>query len=432
MKRKTEDELIKWKNQDRRKPVLLYGARQVGKTWLMKHFGKSQFEEVLYINFEREKQFKEIFKNSLDPKRVIKALEVISGKKVSPGKIIILLDEIQEAENGLTVLKYFAEEMPELHIIAAGSLLGVSLNKQSFPVGKVQFIYLKPLDLEEFFRATGKENLFELIIEKDWETISLMKQEFLNVLRDYYYVGGMPEVVSNFSEKKNYDEVRELQKQILMAYQQDFAKHAPGELIPKIQMVWNSIVSQLAKENKKFIYGLIKKGARARDFEAALDWLEGYGLIYRIFNVNKAGLPLSAYRDLKSFKIYVSDVGLLGAMSNLDKTTLLDKNKLFEEFKGSLTEQFVLQELIRQYDKNIYYWTNPAGNAEVDFIFEKEGKIYPVEVKAAENLQAKSLRTFHQKFKKIHCYRTSTSNYRKEEWMTNIPLYAISQIATLN
>ncbi|TVR88782.1 MAG: ATP-binding protein [Saprospirales bacterium] len=428
MKRKLENKLLEWKKHDKRKPVLLHGARQVGKTWMMKYFGESHFDQYLYINFEKEMRYRDLFKESLDPQRVLVALEILTGKKVIPGQTLLLFDEIQEAENGLTILKYFQEDLPELHIIAAGSLVGIALEKQSFPVGKVEFVKIDPLDLEEFFWATGNQRLNDLVCDGDWQTISLLKEEFLNVLRDYYFVGGMPEAVQTFIEKKNHRDVREVQTQILLAYQQDFARHAPGEVIPKIKIVWNSVVSQLAKENKKFVYGLMKKGARAKEFETALDWLEEYGLITRIYNLKKAGLPLAAYRDLKSFKLFVLDVGLLGALAKLEITTLINKNRLFQEFKGALTEQFACQELQAKHGKNIYYWTNPSGNAEVDFIFEHQSTIYPLEVKAAENLKSKSLKTFAAKYPGIHCYRTSTSNYRKEEWMTNVPLYAIGHL----
>jgi uncharacterized protein len=429
MKRDLTKKLENWKNKPTRKPLIIFGARQVGKTWLMKNFGKVFFENTIYLNFERDPILKNIFQENLKPENIIKSIEIYSQQKIETGKTLLIFDEIQEVEGALSSLKYFQEELPHLHILAAGSLLGLSLkHKTSFPVGKVEFLHLHPMTFLEFLDAINFEDYRQLIENKDWKMMELFKDKFQKVLKEYYFIGGMPEVVKNYVENQNFDEVRDVQNNILLAYEQDFSKHAPGNIIPKIRMVWNNAVAQLAKENKKFVYGLVKEGSRAKEFENALDWLEDYGLMKRVYRINKAAFPLTAYKDLKSFKIFLLDIGLLGAMANLNSKSIIEKEALFQEFKGALTEQYASQQLYALGNMNLHYWSNDSGNAEIDFIFEKDNIIYPLEVKAAENLQAKSLKTFYEQHKNIHCYRTSLSNYRKEDWMTNIPLIGISQI----
>ena len=426
MIRDAEVQLLEWKNSKHRKPLLIYGARQVGKTWLMKTFGKTEFTNCIYINFEKEIQLRGIFETDYNPKRIIKLIEIHADQKVEIGSTLLIFDEIQEAKGGLTSLKYFNEELSEMHLIAAGSLLGIALKQQtSFPVGQVEFLYLNPMNFGEFLKAKGKNSLLELLQEKNWDYIETFKSHYLQLLKQYYFVGGMPEAVKSFALEEDYNLVSTIQKNILTSYEQDFSKHAPSEIIPRIRMIWNSVVSQLAKENKKFIYGLVKEGARAKDFEMAISWLEDYGLIHKIHRTNKSNVPLAAYSDLGAFKIYVLDVGLLGAMANLNQKVLLEENVLFNEFKGALTEQYVLQELIQNRKNQFHYWSNDNGSAEIDFIFENSSHIIPLEVKAGENLQAKSLKTFSIKHPEIHCYRTSLSNYRQENWITNIPLYGI-------
>ena len=426
MIRDAEVKLIEWKNSKHRKPLLIYGARQVGKTWLIKTFGETQFKNFIYINFEKEIHLRNLFETDYNPERIIKLIEIHANQKIEIGRTLLIFDEIQEAKGGLTSLKYFNEESSELHLIAAGSLLGIALKQQtSFPVGKVEFLYLNPMNFGEFLQAKGKTSLLELLQEKNWEYIETFKAQYIQLLKQYYFVGGMPEAVKSFAIEENYNQVRIIQKNILASYEQDFSKHAPTEIIPRIRMIWNSVVSQLAKENKKFIYGLIKEGARAKDFEMAISWLEDYGLIHKIHRTNKSNVPLAAYNDLGFFKIYVLDVGLLGALANLNQKVLLEENALFNEFKGALTEQYVLQELIQNRKNQFHYWSNDSGSAEIDFIFENDSQIIPLEVKAGENLQAKSLKTFSIKHPEIHCYRTSLSNYREENWLTNIPLYGI-------
>lgn len=429
MERKAEHQLLQWKDSRNRKPLLIYGARQVGKTWLMKKLGEKVFENTLYVNFEKEILLRGIFEQDYEPKRIIKLLETYFNQSVTPGKTLVILDEIQEAKGGLTSLKYFKEEMQELHLIGAGSLLGIALEKEtSFPVGQVSFLNLYPMDFSEFLIALGHKNIVRAIEEQDWLLLKPLRNTLMTLLKQYFFVGGMPEAVLAFSETENYQEVKEIQLGILQAYEQDFSKHAPTEIIPRIRMVWNSVVSQLAKENKKFIYGILKEGARAKEFEQAIHWLENYGLIYRVYRTKKAHFPLAAYADLQAFKVYTLDVGLLSALGNLSSQTLIENERMFTEFKGALTEQFVLQEFKSMGLRQLFYWANDSGSAEVDFMLEKENKLFPIEVKSGENLQSKSLKTFAQKYPETHCFRTSLSDYRKETWMTNIPIYGVTQL----
>jgi predicted AAA+ superfamily ATPase len=429
MLRIAEKDLLEWKNSTTFKPLLLMGARQVGKTWLMKNLGETHFQNYIYVNFEKEPSYQKLFETSLDPKKIVETLSLLHNQKIEEGQTLLIFDEIQEAPHALTSLKYFAEDFPNIHIIAAGSLLGVTLDKGSFPVGKVEFLKIYPLNFQEFLWATNQAALWEFIKNKDFEVIHSFKEQYIRALRNYYIVGGMPEAVGTFIKiEGSYTEVKRIQANILNAYMQDFAKHAPAPLIPKIIAVWNGLASQLAKENKKFVYGALKSGARAREYENAIDWLINYGLVHKIYAVNKLAFPLQAYRDFKNFKLYASDIGLLAHMSQLNPHVILEDADFFDEFKGALTEQYVMQELNAFKLENISYWSNENGNAELDFIFEQHGVFYPLEVKAAENLQAKSLKIFHQKNKDVFCYRTSLSNYRKESWMSNIPLYALGSI----
>jgi uncharacterized protein len=429
MKRNDEIKLLEWRQRKRFNPLLLMGARQVGKTWLMKNLGKKHFKNFIYVNFEKEQEYRNLFQSDLNVDRIVQALSLFANESIYDGDTLIIFDEIQEAPNALTSLKYFAEDRPNLHVIAAGSLLGVALDKGSFPVGKVEFLQVRPMTFIEYLKATGNESLAQLLEQKDFELITSFKDRFIAALRNYYLVGGMPEAVLVYTENMaDLNAVRQIQNDILSAYMQDFAKHAPAAMIPKIITVWDSLVSQLAKTNKKFIYGLLKSGARAREYEQAIDWLMNYGLIHKVYSVNKLAFPLTAYRDLKSFKLYALDVGLLSNMANMNPNVIMDNDAFFQEFKGSLTEQFVLQELAASKVENLSYWTNENGVAELDFVFERNGNFYPLEVKATENLQAKSLRIFHEQHPNIRCFRTSLSNFREESWMTNVPLYAVSKI----
>jgi hypothetical protein len=384
---------------------------------------------VAYINFESSSALKSLFTADLDIRRILTAIQIETSIAVDPKDTLIILDEIQEAPGGLTSLKYFQENAPEYHVLAAGSLLGVALNQHtSFPVGKVEFLDLFPLSFTEFLEAVNEKPLADLLVSKDWSLITSFKARYIERLKQYYYIGGMPEAVFSFSQRNDFDEVRTIQKRILIGYEQDFSKHAPGDIVPRIRMLWNSIPAQLAKENRKFIYGLIRQGARAREYELAMSWLIDCGLIHKINNVTKPAIPLKAYEDFGAFKLFLVDVGLLSAMTDLNIKSLLEGNDLFEEFKGALTEQYVLQQLIVSKAISIYYWSPENARAEIDFLLQKEGQLIPLEVKAAENLHAKSLRVYHQRYQPAVAIRTSLSDYRKEEWMINLPLYAINAL----
>ena len=423
------EKLLKWKDSKRRKPLIIEGARQVGKTWLMKEFGRQAYKDTVYINFDSNSRMKELFTSDLDTDRLIMGLELYAGRKIEPENTLLIFDEVQEVPRALSSLKYFYENAPQYHIVCAGSLLGIALHEgTSFPVGKVDFLKLYPLSFREFLMATGKERFAELLDKLDFAMVTSFKQTYIDALKQYYFVGGMPEAVQSFAEDKDFNEVRNIQKRILAAYEQDFSKHAPNEIVPKIRMLWNSIPSQLAKENKKFIYGLVREGARAKEYETAIMWLTDCGLVHKVSRVNAAGIPLKAYEDLKAFKLFVVDVGLLGCMAGLRQRTLLDGNSLFVEFKGALTEQYVCQQLKTIEDLGIYYYTNDRGSCEVDFIVDTGEQIVPVEVKAEVNLRAKSLKTYQEKFSPDVAVRTSMADFKKEAWLINLPLYAVEKI----
>lgn len=423
------ENLLKWKASKNRKPLIIEGARQVGKTWLMKEFGKQAYKDIVYINFDSNSIMAALFAADLNTDRLIMGLELFAGRKIDPNNTLIVFDEVQEVPRALSSLKYFYENAPQYHIICAGSLLGIALHEgTSFPVGKVDFLKLYPLSFMEFLIATDKERFAELLDNMDFGMITNFKQTYIDALKQYYFVGGMPEAVQSFADDKDFNEVRNIQKRILAAYEQDFSKHAPNEIVPKIRMLWNSIPSQLAKENKKFIYGLVREGARAKEYETAIMWLSDCGLIHKVSRVNAAGIPLKAYEDLKAFKLFVLDVGLLGCMTSLRQRTLLNGNDLFIEFKGALTEQFVCQQLKTIEDLGVYYYTNDRGSCEVDFIVDTGEEVIPVEVKAEVNLKAKSLKTYQEKFSPEVSVRTSMADFKKEDWLINLPLYAVEKI----
>lgn len=423
------EKLYKWKNSKRRKPLIIEGARQVGKTWLMKEFGKQAYADTVYINFDSNSRMADLFSADLDTDRLIMGLELYAGRKINPENTLLIFDEVQEVPRALASLKYFYENAPQYHIVCAGSLLGIALHQgTSFPVGKVDFLKLYPLSFSEFLMATGNERFAELLKKQDYEMITSFKQTYIDALKHYYFVGGMPEAVQSFAESKDFNEVRAIQKRILAAYEQDFSKHAPNEIVPKIRMLWNSIPSQLARENKKFIYGLVREGGRAREYETAIMWLSDCGLVHKVSRVNAAGIPLKAYEDLKAFKLFIVDVGLLGCMTGLRQRTLLDGDDLFVEFKGALTEQYVCQQLKTIEDLGIYYYTNDRGSCEIDFVVDTGEQIVPIEVKAETNLRAKSLKTYRERFEPELSVRTSMADYKKEDWLLNLPLYAIENI----
>ena len=422
------EKLYKWKESRRRKPLIIEGARQVGKTWLMKEFGSKAYAETVYINFDSNSRMAELFASDLNIDRLVMGIEIYAGRKIVPDSTLLIFDEVQEVPRALASLKYFYEDAPQYHIVCAGSLLGIALHEgTSFPVGKVDFLSLYPLSFREFLMATAGERFAELLDQRDFQMVTAFKQTYIDALKQYYFVGGMPEAVQSFAEEKDFNEVREIQRRILAAYEQDFSKHAPIEIVPKIRMVWNSIPSQLAKENKKFIYGLVREGGRAKDYETAIMWLCDCGLVHRVSRVNAAGIPLKAYEDLRAFKLFIVDVGLLGCMTGLRQRTLLDGNDLFAEFKGALTEQYVCQQLKTVEGLSIYYYTNDRGSCEIDFVVDNGDQVIPVEVKAEVNLKAKSLKTYREKFNPRISVRTSMADYKKEDWLVNLPLYAVEE-----
>ncbi len=426
------EELKKWKTRKHRKPLIIRGARQVGKTWLMKEFGAEFYTQSVYINFDNNERMKNLFEGDLDIQRIIMGLELYAGHKIDPDNMLLIFDEIQEVPKALTSLKYFNESAPQYQILCAGSLLGIALHEgTSFPVGKVEFLDLYPLSYYEFMMALGKERFVTLLQDRQYSIATDFKREYIDSLKQYYYVGGMPEVVQAFADNRDFNEVRTIQRRILSAYEQDFSKHAPNEAVPRIRMLWNSIPAQLSKENKKFIYGLIKEGARAKEYELALLWLTDCGLVHKVHRVTIPNLPLKAYEDMKAFKLFFVDVGLLSCMVGLKQGVLLDGNELFKEFKGALTEQYVLQELKTMKDISAYYWTADRGTAEVDFVIDKGDDVLPIEVKAEINLQAKSLKVYREKFRPTKSIRTSMADYRDEDWLLDLPLWALENIEML-
>lgn len=428
MYRSAMEQLNKWKQKTNKKPLIIRGARQAGKTWLMKEFGKTAYEKTVYINFDNNPQMKELFSLDMRIDRIIMGIELYVGHKISPHNTLLIFDEVQEVPKALSSLKYFNETAPEYQIICAGSLLGIALHQgTSFPVGKVEFMDLYPLSFTEFMRAMGKEQFVDLLDKGDFEMATMFRQDYVDLLKYYYYVGGMPEVVQSFVDNRDFNEAREIQERILAAYEQDFSKHAPNEAVPRIRMLWNSIPAQLTKENKKFIYGIIKEGARAKDYETALMWLTDCGLVHKVYRVTAPSIPLKAYEDLKAFKLFLADVGLLGCMVRLNQSVLLDRNELFKEFKGALTEQYVLQQLKTVKGVDTYYWTNDRGNAEIDFLIDTSNEVVPIEVKAETNLKAKSLKTFCEKYNPKMAIRTSMTDYKQEDWLLNLPLWAVEK-----
>ena len=427
MERNLFGKLEGWKNKKKRKPLIIQGARQVGKTWIMKEFGKRYFKDTIYINFDNNEVMKNVFEIDFDISRIISAIKIEYGKNFEVANTLIIFDEIQEAPKALASLKYFYENAPQYAIIAAGSLLGVALHQgTSFPVGKVDFMHLYPLNFSEFLRANGEENLAELLQSQDYQMINAYSVKYTELLKKYYYIGGMPEVVQTYLDTEDFNEVRKIQRDLLKYYEEDFSKHAPKDGIPRIRMVWNSIPAQLAKENRKFIYGSVREGALAKDFELAIQWLEDAGLIIKNYRVSKPGIPLIAYMELNNFKMFMLDVGLLGARADITAKVLLDGSRIFEEFKGALTEQFVAQQL-KAADRELYYFSTKNSTGEIDFLIQQDMQCIPIEVKAEENLRAKSLKAFCEKYRPQTAIRSSMSNYRQQEWMINVPLYMLDE-----
>jgi predicted AAA+ superfamily ATPase len=424
-------ELREWKIDQNRKPLIVQGARQVGKTWLIQEFGQTEFKQMIYINFEHETSLQGLFLKDLHIPRIITALEAYSGLSISADNTLIVFDEIQSAPKGLTALKYFNEDAPEYFVIVSDSLLGMNLhNKVSFPVGKVNFLDLYPMDFHEFLLAVGERGLARILDEKHWDIIDVFAEKFKEFLRYYFYVGGMPEVVAAFAENRDWKKVRQKQYEIITTYERDFSKYAPYEIVPRMNMVWQNIPAQLSNENKKFVSGVIKEGARAKDFELAIQWLVDSGILLKTYRISTPSMPLIAYQDFSTFKLFFNDIGLLASLSNLDLKTIVLGNDVFTDFKGALTEQFVMQQLKAAEIDYIGYWTNNRSTAEIDFVIQHESEIIPIEVKAAENTKAKSFKLFCQKYQPASAIRSSLSNYHKESWMTNVPLYLIGDYFT--
>lgn len=427
MYRQKIEELVAWKNSPRRKPLILRGARQVGKTWLLQEFGKQYYNNYVYVNFENATDLSTLFDQDFDIPRILESLHIYSRVNINEGTLIIL-DEIQSVPKGLTVLKYFCENAPQYHVVAAGSLLGMQLHGNvSFPVGKVNFIDLHPMTFDEFLLAIGEEALRSSLMRLEWDTVSIFHNKLVNYLKTYYYVGGMPEAVSVYCQTHDFSQVREVHKEIIRDYESDFSKHVPPAIVSRLYQVWQSIPSQLGKENKKFVYGIIREGARAKDFETAIQWLIECGLLLPCRRVKLPHLPLVAYQELSIFKLFLLDVGLLSSMSGIDQRVLLRGNEIFTEFKGALTEQYVMQQLHALRPDYIGYWTNERSTAEVDFILQSHGEVIPIEAKAEENLRAKSFKLFCETYAPHVAVRTSMRPYKQESWMTNVPLYGIAQ-----
>ncbi len=428
MERKIITQLKAWKESPLRKPLILAGARQVGKTYILKEFGKREYEYTAYINCDDNAEMTNVFAEDYDIPRILRIIGAICKTPIIPGKTLIILDEIQELHRGLSSLKYFCEKAPEYHVAVAGSLLGVALHQgESAPVGKVDVIRLYPMSFEEFLLAKGEEQLLEILQGRDWKTISLLHDKFTMILREYYFVGGMPEAVKTHLATNDANLVRKVQNNILYIYQSDMSKHVTSNEATRISMVWQSIPSQLAKENKKFLYGVVRTGARAKDFELAIQWLIDAGLAYRIPRVREVGIPLKFYEDVSAFKLFILDVGLLGALSEMEPDQMLISNKVMTESKGAFTENYVLCQLFCQQNVYTYYYSREDARLEIDFLVQHHGVIIPIEVKAEENLRSKSLRAFIDSHKELRAIRFSMSPYREQDWMRNIPLYGVGE-----
>ena len=426
MERKAYSQLLAWKNNPQHKPLILNGARQVGKTWLLKHFGEKEYRNVAYVNCDRSPQMEMILREGFDMSRIIRNISAMTNVDIRPHETLIILDEIQSIPKGLSSLKYFCEDAPDYDVAVAGSLLGLQLHRgESFPVGKVDMLKLYPMTFGEFLLAKGEKVKKEALDNKEYETMSAVSPLYVELLRQYYFTGGMPAAVSAFIEGQPLHTVRQIQKDILNDYIRDFSKHAPGNEVPRINLVWNSIPSQLGKENRKFIYGMLKKGARAKEFELAIQWLVDCGLVYKIPRTAKVAMPVRFYEDFSAFKLYLLDVGLFEAMVNAPASEILIGSNIFSEYKGTFTELYVLQQMVTVRDLDIYYYSTDDSRTEIDFIVQHEGKVTPVEVKAEENLRAKSLRQVVSNDPSLHGLRFSMSDYRQEDWLDNVPLYGV-------
>ena len=428
MKRDIYNKLLQWKNDSNRKPLIITGARQVGKTWIMREFGKNEYANVVYINCDNEKRIETLLSEDYNIDRILLGLQAISGVNIKSDKTLIIFDEIQQIPRGLHLLKYFYEENPEYHVMVAGSLLGITLNQGvSFPVGKVDIMEMNPMNFNEFLEAMGQEQLLKVLNTNDWKLIDSLSTKYIELLRQYYYVGGMPEAVYSYCKDKNLAQVRNIQNNILKAYRNDISKHAKKSESVKIGQVLDSLPSQLSKENKKFIYGVIKTGARAAEYELAIQWLIDAGIVHKVNRIKEAKMPLKFYEDISAFKLFLLDMGLFACMCDVPASEMLVGNNVFVEYKGAFAEQYVLQQLVCQNVKP-YYWSSEKTPSEIDFVIQKDNKIIPIEVKAEVNVKARSLRQFITNNPELKAVRFSMLGYAEQDWMTNIPLYYISAI----
>lgn len=428
MKRDIYNKLLQWKNDSNRKPLIITGARQVGKTWIMREFGKNEYANVVYINCDNEKRIETLLSDDYNIDRILLGLQAISGVNIKSDKTLIIFDEIQQIPRGLHLLKYFYEENPEYHVMVAGSLLGITLNQGvSFPVGKVDIMEMNPMNFNEFLEAMGQEQLLKVLNTNDWKLIDSLSTKYIELLRQYYYVGGMPEAVYSYCKDKNLAQVRNIQNNILKAYRNDISKHATKSESVKIGQVLDSLPSQLAKENKKFIYGVIKTGARAAEYELAIQWLIDAGIVHKVNRIKEAKMPLKFYEDISAFKLFLLDMGLFACMCDVPASEMLVGNNVFVEYKGAFAEQYVLQQLVCQNVKP-YYWSSEKTPSEIDFVIQKDNKIIPIEVKAEVNVKARSLRQFITNNPELKAVRFSMLGYAEQDWMTNIPLYYTSAI----
>lgn len=426
MKRKIYAQLVAWKKQEHHKPLILNGVRQCGKTYVLKEFGRQEFDSLAYISCDRNESLSAIYAGGFDTARIIQGLSALTGVDIIPGKTLIFLDEVQAFPQALEALKYFCEDAPEYHIVVAGSLLGVALHSGiSFPVGKVQTLRLFPMDFEEFLMAMGETQLLKLMHSRDYGLMNALHEKLKDYLRQYYYVGGMPEVVKSFVENRLLGQVRTIQNEILSNYASDFSKHAPSQEVPRIDMVWLSVLGQLSKENKKFVYGVLKKGGRAKDFELAIQWLVDAGLVYKITKVTKPELPLKFYEDLSAFKLYLCDCGLMGAMADTAAKDVLLGDNVFTEYKGAFTEQYVLQQLLATGISHIYYYSSDTSRMEMDFLIQRDGTLLPIEVKGGTNVRANSLHNYLMNHRNLSAMRYSMLPYCQQENLTNMPLYGV-------
>ena len=428
MERTILEQLKTWKNSPYRKPLILAGARQVGKTYILKEFGKREYDNVAYINCDGNSEIANVFAEDYDMQRVLMVIGAIAKQPILPGKTLIILDEIQELRKGLSSLKYFCENAPEYHVAVAGSLLGVAMHQgESAPVGKVDIIRLYPMSFEEFLLAKGEAQMLQILRSRDWQTISMLHEKYVKILREYYFVGGMPEAVKTFLATNDANEVRNVQNNILFVYRSDMSKHVSRNEAARISMVWQSIPSQLAKENKKFVYGAVRPGARAKDFGLAIQWLVDAGLTYRISRVREVGVPLKFYEDMSAFKLFLLDVGLLGALSEMEPSQMLISSKVMTESKGAFSENYVLCQLLCQQSIYTYYYSREDSRLEIDFLAQHKGVVFPIEVKAEENLRSKSLSAFISANPQLKAIRFSMLPYKEQYWMRNIPLYAVEE-----